>query len=150
MTQPLLERRTPTAQPPGAPIGHQGNILHFDRDWQYPAQTERHAFRQLARLGQVPDGITYIAYPWANLIDKVDTKAADADAHLHDFQAFRQQIGSDLSAGRLRDLLQGLRARMQASALPKRSESETRWLWQWDAHGASPAACRQCRNSTRS
>ena len=92
MTQPLFERMTPTGQPPGAPIGHQGNILHFDRDWQYPAQTERHAFRQLARLGQLPDGVTYIAYPWANLIDKVDTKAADADQHLRDFQAFRQQI----------------------------------------------------------
>lgn len=53
------------------------NVVAYDRDWQFPAITEQHAFHQMRDLGHVPDGVTYVAFPWATLIDKLHTNAAD-------------------------------------------------------------------------
>ena len=73
-------------------ISFKGNILTYDHDWQFPAVTEQHAYHQLRDLGAVPDGVVYVAYPWANLIDKLQTKAQDAQYHLAQFRQFCRQL----------------------------------------------------------
>ncbi|MEY8802414.1 exostosin family protein [Leisingera sp. XS_AS12] len=77
------------------PISFKDNILAFDKEWQFPAITEQHAFHQLRDLGAVPQGVTYIAYPWATLIDKLQTKAPDAPAYLQKFHDFIKRIPAD-------------------------------------------------------
>ena len=76
-------------------IRFQGNILAYDADWQYPAITEQHAFQQLSSLGAVPQGVTYVAYPWATLIDKLHRKTADLQEHLDRFRAFCDRLPPD-------------------------------------------------------
>lgn len=76
-------------------ISVKNNILAFDHDWQFPAMTEQHAYHQIRDLGTVPDGVTYIAYPWANLIDKIQTNAQDIHTHMAHFRKFCQQVPDD-------------------------------------------------------
>lgn len=71
------------------------NILAYDADWQYPAITEQHAFHQLQSLGAVPDGVTYVAYPWATLIDKMHRKSADLNTYLERFKTFCAQLPAE-------------------------------------------------------
>lgn len=87
VTQGSLFAREETADPE-AHISCRHNIAAYDRDWQFPAITEQHAYHQIRDAGQVPDSVTYVAYPWANLIDKLQTKAPDAKLHLDTFDAF--------------------------------------------------------------
>ncbi|MFD2172944.1 exostosin domain-containing protein [Rhodobacter lacus] len=77
---------------PGHHISFQNNILAHDRDWQFPAITEKQAFHRLRDCGCVPEGVTYVAYPWANLIDKLQTKSSDAHIHLSQFFEFCEQL----------------------------------------------------------
>lgn len=75
----------------GKPMRHvtqDHNITAFDHDWQYPAITEQHAFHRMRDSGGCPAGITYVAYPWATLFDKVNFRAIDAGFVQADFQAF--------------------------------------------------------------
>ncbi|KAA8605398.1 hypothetical protein AL036_19285 [Salipiger aestuarii] len=76
-------------------ISFENGILAFDRDWQFPAITEQQAFHQIRDTGSVPEGVTYVAYPWAHLIDKIQTKSSDANVHLAQFQAFCDRIPMD-------------------------------------------------------
>jgi hypothetical protein len=73
-------------------ISLRDNLLAYDTDWQFPAVTEQHAYHQLRDLGGIPDGVTYVAYPWANLIDKLQTKAQDAHIHLARYRQFCDQL----------------------------------------------------------
>ncbi|SDE59052.1 exostosin domain-containing protein [Ruegeria marina] len=73
-------------------IWHRDNIVAYDKDWQFPAITEQHAFHQMRDVASVPDGVTYVAYPWANLIDKLQTGAMDASLHMRKFQEFIGQL----------------------------------------------------------
>ncbi|WP_342777659.1 exostosin domain-containing protein [Sulfitobacter sabulilitoris] len=76
---------TPTG---GDPVLRQGNLIAYDHGWQYPAITEKHAFLTLKAAGDIPSGVTYVAYPWATLIDKVQSGTKDAGEHLTRFRAF--------------------------------------------------------------
>lgn len=76
-------------------VTHENNILAYDQDWQFPAITEQHAFHQIRAMGAVPDNVTYIAYPWANLIDKLQTKAGDAHIHMARFRQFCHRLPKD-------------------------------------------------------
>ncbi len=69
-------------------VTHQDGIFAYDRDWQFPAITEQHAFHRIRDLGTVPEGVTYVAYPWATLIDKLQCKAKDAPLHVARFREF--------------------------------------------------------------
>lgn len=53
------------------------SIYAFDFGWQYPAATEQVAFERMKSFGSLPKGILYVAFPWATLIDKLQTKAPD-------------------------------------------------------------------------
>ncbi|MCP4824948.1 MAG: hypothetical protein GY892_12665 [Shimia sp.] len=70
----------------------ENNIAAYDKDWQFPAITEQQAFHQMRDAASVPDGVTYVAYPWANLIDKLQTHAPDARWHTKKFQEFIDQL----------------------------------------------------------
>lgn len=76
-------------------ITFQDNILAYDSGWQYPAVTEQHAYRQLRDRGSVPEGVTYLAYPWATLIDKLHRKTADLQPRLAEFRAFCARVPKD-------------------------------------------------------
>ncbi|SOC06871.1 exostosin domain-containing protein [Rhodobacter maris] len=71
------------------------NIFAHDRDWQFPAITEQRAFHQLRACNCVPEGVTYVAYPWANLIDKLQTKSSDAHIYLAKFHDFCEMLPKD-------------------------------------------------------
>lgn len=85
----------PAIRPLADIVSVRGNILAYDDGWQFPAVTERHAFHKLSALGAVPDNVTYIAYPWATLIDKLDRKAGDADLLLERFREFCALVPAD-------------------------------------------------------
>ncbi|WP_304615756.1 exostosin domain-containing protein [Paracoccus sp. (in: a-proteobacteria)] len=69
---PMPDAQRPLIRMPG--------IIGLDAEWQFPAVTEQHAFRCLAARGlDLPHAPVYVAFPWATLIDKLQTRAADAD-----------------------------------------------------------------------
>lgn len=49
------------------------HIIAFNKLWQTPAKTELHAFNQLKKIDGLDDEYCYIAYPWATLIDFLQT-----------------------------------------------------------------------------
>ena len=86
------EHPKPQPAPPVTAFDDAGGIVALDGQWQFPAITERHAFHRMQRLGPLPAGVTYVAYPWATLIDKLQAGAADAGAHLSAFRAFCRRL----------------------------------------------------------
>jgi hypothetical protein len=55
-----------------------------DADWQYPAITEQHAFLQAAKLLPESPALVYCAFPWATLIDRLNTLGKKASASILD------------------------------------------------------------------
>ena len=46
------------------------NCIAYDKEWQYPAITEKHAFNMLCNREDSPESNSiYVAFPWATLID---------------------------------------------------------------------------------
>jgi|GEM_PF-1099927 len=79
--------------PPLAEIVHQsGGVIAFDHGWQFPAVTEQHAYHRVRDTIVLPEGITYVAYPWATLIDKLQSNAKDARLHLRRFRQFCEML----------------------------------------------------------
>lgn len=71
----------------------QPGLVALDKDWQFPAVTEQHAFAQIrSRVRRLPPGVLYVAFPWATLIDKLQNKAKDRDMHLDRFEQFCAQL----------------------------------------------------------
>lgn len=88
-----------TAQTPGRPLVRMPGIVGLDAEWQFPAITEQHAFRRLAATGlDLPGAPLYVAFPWATLIDKLQTGAADAS----DLMAELGRVSAILPEGRRR------------------------------------------------
>ena len=48
-----------------------GAVLAFDRHWQEPAKTEKHAFERLLTSKTQGSSWVYVAFPWASLIDGI-------------------------------------------------------------------------------
>jgi hypothetical protein len=69
-------------------VRREGWLQALDDGWQYPAITEEHALRRLEAMGGLPDGLIYVAYPWATLIDHLQAKGVDAEAQEEVFEAF--------------------------------------------------------------
>lgn len=55
-----------------------GSILVYDSEWQFPAITEQHAFCSAKRLLPPVGGAVYFAFPWATLIDLLNSKKEDS------------------------------------------------------------------------
>jgi hypothetical protein len=81
-----------SAVPDMTPVKKEKGLLAFDRHWQFPAITEQHAFHCIRDRGVASEGVTYIAYPWATLIDKIQSTAPDLDDHLTQFWRFCHDI----------------------------------------------------------
>jgi hypothetical protein len=69
-------------------VRREGWLQALDDGWQYPAITEEHAVRRLEAMGGLPDGLVYVAYPWATLIDHLQAKGVDAEVQTETFEAF--------------------------------------------------------------
>ena len=73
-----LSKQTPSAKSSNSSqLGsakRNGQIIAFDSDWQYPAITEQHAFKQILKFNKPGSGIVYFAFPWATLIDLLNRK----------------------------------------------------------------------------
>lgn len=54
------------------------NIVFHDKNWQYPAITEQHAFEKAQALLPTIENVAYFAFPWATLIDKYTQHAKDS------------------------------------------------------------------------
>lgn len=63
-------------------------VASFDDEWQFPAITEKQAYLKICELGLIPEGVIYVAFPWATLIDKVQTKSSDAAIYIARFREF--------------------------------------------------------------
>lgn len=59
---------------PSGPVGGSRIIAH-DEGWQTPVVTERHAFELLRTDPERLGSLTYVAFPWATLIDKTRRRA---------------------------------------------------------------------------
>jgi glycosyltransferase involved in cell wall biosynthesis len=57
-------------------------LVAYDADWQYPAATERHAYVRASASLSVVEGVCYLAFPWATLIDHLQTNS-DGARKLH-------------------------------------------------------------------
>ncbi|MFN4100266.1 MAG: exostosin family protein [Pararhodobacter sp.] len=73
-------------------------LIALDRDWQFPAITEKHAFdcMTMDRLRSGSDAV-YVGYPWATLIDKLQGKARDADQQLDMFEQFCDLLPKEMT-----------------------------------------------------
>lgn len=60
-----------------------GNILIYDAEWQFPAITEQHSYQCIKSTLPSVDGVVYLAFPWATLIDLRNTKKPDANRLLN-------------------------------------------------------------------
>ncbi len=70
-------------------------FIALDKDWQFPAITEQHAYKRIAGSLADASGVLYVGYPWATLIDKIHTKAHDANLHLKRFESFCGRLPGD-------------------------------------------------------
>ncbi|MBF2046963.1 MAG: tetratricopeptide repeat protein [Elainella sp. C42_A2020_010] len=65
-------------------------VIGFDSDWQFPAITEKQAFLKACEMLSETQGAVYFAFPWATLIDQLNTgviKGNELKAILDSFQA---------------------------------------------------------------
>lgn len=54
----------------GSGLRAEGTVTVLDSDWQYPAITELHAYRNVRdKMRGLASGFHYLAFPWATLID---------------------------------------------------------------------------------
>ncbi len=66
-------------------------IVAYDNDWQYPAITEKKAF-DLIKNYVLPAGYVYVGFPWATLIDKLQTSSGDTWELLYKLKILRGLI----------------------------------------------------------
>ena len=58
------------------------SVYGYDANWQYPAITEQHAFRQMKEIFSrkaINEQVAYIGFPWATLIDLKRQKALQTE-----------------------------------------------------------------------
>lgn len=67
-------------------------LVFHDSEWQFPAITEQHAFRQ-ARL-YLPDSpdVLYVAFPWATLFDRMERSPSTSTELLARLQSWRRDL----------------------------------------------------------
>ena len=53
-------------------------LVAYDADWQFPAITEHHAYKQAQKLLTLVEGTCYFAFPWATVIDHLQAGGARA------------------------------------------------------------------------
>lgn len=96
----------------------------LDDGWQFPAITEHHSAKMIRDSIQKSEDVLYVAYPWANLIDKAEGGAADVEAILTSFRDFCRR----LPTGRTRiTVCQHIHARRYINLFKEAGISEVFW-----------------------
>jgi hypothetical protein len=66
------------------------NVIGYDKFWQYPAITEKHAYKMAKKYLQNYDrSIVYFGFPWASLIDHLVFKTEDAKHFLFVLERYK-------------------------------------------------------------
>lgn len=68
-----------------------GFVVH-DKDWQYPAITEHYAYQKLRETGFPDSDTVYVGFPWATLIDLLNTKKPGSEALINVLNKLRVTI----------------------------------------------------------
>jgi hypothetical protein len=74
-----------------SPQYEDGFVVH-DGDWQYPAITEHYAYQKLRESVIFDINTVYVAFPWATLIDFLNTKKPGSDALITVLTKFQQTL----------------------------------------------------------
>ena len=69
-------------------------IVSYDKDWQFPVVTEKHAFNKATELLGAFEKTVYVGFPWATLIDLSLNHKKDADRLLAELDVLGDQINS--------------------------------------------------------
>lgn len=67
-------------------------IVAYNKEWQYPAITEQHAFEILYNANIGNNNSIYIAFPWATLIDKLNKKNQASEVLLKELKIIKKII----------------------------------------------------------
>jgi hypothetical protein len=62
------------------PMKQLRSILAYDAEWHYSDITEQHAFSQVDKLLPEVPGVFYFGFPWATLIERLNSKQSTADS----------------------------------------------------------------------
>jgi len=62
----------------GPPLKHLRSIVAYNAEWHTPEITEQHAFCQAAKLLPEVPGVVYFGFPWATLIERLNSKQSSA------------------------------------------------------------------------
>lgn len=71
------------------------NFFIHDDDWQFPAITEKHAFKMVSTLMPQFNNAVYLAFPWATLIDRIQNNVSSANMLLEKLMDFKKKLPSD-------------------------------------------------------
>ena len=71
------------------------SILAHDADWQYPAITEQHAYKMVKTHLSYAPGVYYLGFPWATLIDLLNTGKPKAEKLLKSLKLIVAQIPNE-------------------------------------------------------
>lgn len=75
--------------------GHLDGLSFYNGRWQFPATTEQQAYLRVLDQIRLADDLTYVAFPWATLIDKIDSRSEDWTDFYASFRAFVASIPSE-------------------------------------------------------
>ncbi|SLN53000.1 hypothetical protein ROG8370_02393 [Roseovarius gaetbuli] len=74
------------------PVWQASRIWAWDQGWDDTDHTEWAALRALQEMGDVPQGTSYVGFPWAALIEARAETTAQAQRLRHDFQSFATTV----------------------------------------------------------
>jgi hypothetical protein len=67
---------------PESEVELKSSLVVYNRDWQFPAITEQYAYEQLKFFQSHCSEAVYVAFPWATLIDILNTQGNQAATNL--------------------------------------------------------------------
>lgn len=87
MRERVLENAKPMIQ-----VQFGGSLIIYDHDWQYPAITEQHAYHRMFPIMYEDASSVYIAFPWATLIDLLNSKKTNTKALLSALEDIKKLV----------------------------------------------------------
>lgn len=104
--------------------GASARVVAHDADWQFPAITEQHAFQRVQDSLIAAPGMTYFAFPWATLIDRLNNWADDRDELL---LALREKSVELLGADRIFTVCQHIHLERLAPYMREAGVTDVFW-----------------------
>ena len=103
------------------------HIIAHDQFWQQPAITELHAFRQIQTFGPDLGHCTYVAFPWATLIDYLQTGKSIPSDLIRAYQAIKEKTLARSRHSRLLTVCQHIYASRYTSLFKACGISDVYW-----------------------